>query len=117
MVDKTPLIVEATAEMARFSDVINGTAAFNPVDYGRLRELARDLQRQEDAELSLYGRKLFELYRHIEKYAELLERYPAHSRPVRKVSEAAMKTAATLERIGERLEADVYRKAGEKYGV
>lgn len=116
-VEKTQLIEAGSAEMDRMASVIDGTVAFNASDYRRLRELTADLQRQDDVNLSLYGRKLIELYRHVEKFVELRKSYPAQSRPVRKVCEAAVKTVETLERIGERLEADVYRKAGEKYGA
>lgn len=114
--DKITLITTAAAEMDRLAAVVGGTVEFNPSDYRKLRELAADLQRQDDANLSLYGRKMYEMYRQVENFAELRQLYPANSRPIRKVCEAAMRTAETLERIGERLEAEVYRKAGEMYG-
>ncbi|MCM3592505.1 hypothetical protein M4D58_17940 [Brevibacillus borstelensis] len=115
--DKITLITMAAAEAERLAAVVGGTVAFDPSDYRKLRELATELQRQDDANLSLYGRKVYEVYRHVEKYAELRKSYPANSRPVRKVCEAAAKTLAALERIGERIVTDVYRKAGAKYGV
>ncbi|MGF9824020.1 hypothetical protein ABE430_13815 [Brevibacillus agri] len=111
--DKITLITRAAAEAERLAAVVGGTVAFDPSDYRKLRELATELQRQDDANLSLYGRKVYEVYRHVEKYAELRKSYPANSRPIRKVREAMERTMATLERVGERIVADVYRRAGE----
>ncbi|MED1917511.1 hypothetical protein P4V64_19495 [Bacillus thuringiensis] len=111
------LIEGARSDMDRLVSVIDGTIAFNPVDYEKLRQLVTDLKRQDDETLTFYGRKLHEWYRQVEKFAELHKRYPLHARPVRKALDAAVKTGEALERLGERIEADVYRKAGESYGV
>ncbi|EJL31780.1 hypothetical protein [Brevibacillus sp. BC25] len=111
------LIEEGCAEMDGLVSVIGGEIAFNPADYKKLRGLAATLKRQDDETLALYGRKLYEWYRQVEKFAELRKRYPLHARPVRKTLDAAMKAAETLERLHERIEMNVYRKAGELYGV
>ncbi|MBY0083739.1 hypothetical protein [Brevibacillus brevis] len=111
------LIEEARSDMNRLVSVIDGTTAINPADYKKLRELAGTLKRQDDETLSYYGRKLHEWYRQVEKFAELRKRYPLHARPVRKALDSAVRAAETLERLGELIEANVYRKAGELYGV
>ncbi|MBG9940578.1 hypothetical protein ABE237_25415 [Brevibacillus formosus] len=111
------LIEEGCAEMDGLVSVIDGTIAFNPADYKKLRELAVTLKREDDETLAFYGRKLHEWYRQVEKYAELRKRYPLHARPVRKALDAALRAAETLERLHERIEMNVYRKAGELYGL
>ncbi|WNF06382.1 hypothetical protein [Brevibacillus borstelensis] len=115
--DKIRLIKAAVAEMDRLVNVMNGTAEFHPSDYRNLRRLVTDLNRQDDENLSLYGRKLSEVYRGAERLADLRKQYPEHARPVRKAREAILKAAEAAERAGERMVANVYREAGKKYGA
>ncbi len=115
--DPIALIDAAAAESERLADVLIGKVKFCREDYTRFRELVAELKRQEDADLSLFGRKLDEWYQSIVRFNELRNKYPTHSRIVRKEIEAANKALATIERIGERIEAAVYRKAGEQNGV
>ncbi|QQE73152.1 hypothetical protein KDJ56_14610 [Brevibacillus composti] len=115
--DINQLIAAASAELDRLDSSLNGMAEFQPSDFRNLRKLAAYLKRQDDENLSLYGQKLAEVYRGAERLAALRKQYPEHARPVRKVRESILKALLAIGRADERIEADVYRKAGEKYGI
>jgi hypothetical protein len=111
------LIDAVTVECERLSDVIAGAHPFNSRDYVKFRGLVADLKRQDDAEIALFGRKLDEIYRCVERLDILRKTLPEDSRPIRKVKAEIVRIMATIDRARERIAAEVYRKAGERYGV
>jgi len=110
--DANDLITAASAECDLLIAVVTGEKPYNPDDYAKFRELVAELKRQDDADLSLFGQKMDEWYRSLVRWDDARNKYPANSRKVRKEADAVQKAIQSIERIGDRIEASVYRKAG-----